>query len=151
MCFLLALALSAAKTLANWNALSHQQICGGSWSALCDYHIDIWFGFVITNNDLSAAYTFTHTKLCWFGKLAALVFLILASCGTPGRDILRTLKLIVRSLSPSPCCSLILRWSEWFKNVKLIRRYFSSIPLHLSQTLRGARRPPEGTIGSDPI
>ena len=29
MCFLPALALSAAKTLANCNALFHQQICGG--------------------------------------------------------------------------------------------------------------------------
>ena len=131
MCFLPALALSAVKTLANCNALSHQQICGGSWSALCDYHSDIWFGSVITHNDMSAAYTFTRTKLCWFGKLAPLVFLILAPCGTPGRDIVRTLKLIVRSLSPSPCCSLILRWSGWFKIVKLSRGYLSVTLFHV--------------------
>ena len=47
------------------SVLSHQQICGGSWSALYDYHNDIWFGSVITNNELSAGHTFTPTKLGW--------------------------------------------------------------------------------------
>ena len=47
------------------SVLSHKQICGASWSALYDYHNDIWFGFVITDNELSAGHIFTPTKLGW--------------------------------------------------------------------------------------